>query len=183
MGKQTDVTLTTLYQSFQGPEGGGDKGTIHSYIEIYEEFLKPNADLLEIGVYQGHSLAMFAKFFTGNVVGLDIDLTNLQFEVNAKICDATNKDSLEKTIGNLTFDYIIDDGSHNPDHQKVSLELLYKSLKPGGIYFIEDIISLEVAEMLTKTGKNLGLQLVALYDLRTKKGRHDDILLVFQAID
>jgi hypothetical protein len=40
------------------------------------------------------------------------------------------------------FDIIVDDGSHNPRHQLESFRLLFEhALKPGGIYFIEDIES------------------------------------------
>jgi hypothetical protein len=46
---------------------------------------------------------------------------------------------------NLTggnFDVIVDDGSHNPQHQLESFRVLFEhALKPGGIYFIEDIES------------------------------------------
>ncbi len=183
MAKQNDVSLFELYSEFQGPEGGGDKGSVHSYIDIYSELFDKKADILEIGVYWGHSLAMFSKYFTGNVVGLDIDLSNLQFEVNAKLCNATKKEELDKVLGKQVFDYILDDGSHVPDDQKKSLELLHTRLKPQGLYLIEDIISLDVAKMLIETGEGLGLKLLNLYDLRSKKGRWDDILLVFQAVD
>lgn len=40
-------------------------------------------------------------------------------------------------VGDL--DFIIDDGSHHPDHQLKSFEYLFmEGLKPGGIYIIED---------------------------------------------
>ena len=38
------------------------------------------------------------------------------------------------------FDIIVDDGSHNPQHQLESFRVLFsQGLKGGGIYFIEDI--------------------------------------------
>ena len=37
------------------------------------------------------------------------------------------------------FDVIIDDGSHRPMHQQISLVSLYPHLKPGGQYIIEDL--------------------------------------------
>ena len=37
------------------------------------------------------------------------------------------------------FDIIIDDGSHVPKHQIISFENLWPSVKPGGLYAIEDI--------------------------------------------
>ena len=37
------------------------------------------------------------------------------------------------------FDMIIDDGSHDQDHQRVSLEYLFPYLASGGFYVIEDL--------------------------------------------
>jgi hypothetical protein len=37
------------------------------------------------------------------------------------------------------FDIIIDDGGHTMKQQKTSLELLWDSIKTGGVYFIEDL--------------------------------------------
>ena len=34
---------------------------------------------------------------------------------------------------------IIDDGSHLPSHQLLSLETLWPSLAPGGLYIVEDV--------------------------------------------
>ena len=44
---------------------------------------------------------------------------------------ANNKDSL--------FSVIIDDGSHVPEHQALTIETIWPTLRPGGIYIIEDI--------------------------------------------
>src|SRR5262249_13345342 len=39
----------------------------------------------------------------------------------------------------VTFDIIIDDGSHASFHQQLTLCTLFKTLKSGGLYFIEDL--------------------------------------------
>lgn len=44
---------------------------------------------------------------------------------------------IEVSSGN--FDIIIDDGSHWPQHQIISFETLWKAVKPGGMYIVEDI--------------------------------------------
>ena len=44
-------------------------------------------------------------------------------------------------IGDQRFDLIFDDGSHRPDDQQVSLSYFFKLLKPGGLYFIEDLMA------------------------------------------
>ncbi len=40
----------------------------------------------------------------------------------------------------VEFDVIIDDGSHRPDHQQITLAALFPHLKPGGLYFVEDLL-------------------------------------------
>lgn len=38
------------------------------------------------------------------------------------------------------MDFIIDDGSHYPDHQLLTFQYFFEhGLKPGGVYIIEDI--------------------------------------------
>ena len=37
------------------------------------------------------------------------------------------------------FDFIVDDGLHYQEHQQKSLGLLFKHVKPGGYYIIEDV--------------------------------------------
>lgn len=37
------------------------------------------------------------------------------------------------------FDLIVDDGSHNADHQLITFQALKPHLRPGGLYIIEDV--------------------------------------------
>ena len=41
------------------------------------------------------------------------------------------------------FDFILDDGQHFQEHQQKSLGLLFKNIKPGGYYIIEDVMDYE----------------------------------------
>ena len=50
---------------------------------------------------------------------------------------ATCRRWVEETGGN--FDVVIDDGSHRNMDIKTSLEILFPTLKSGGLYFIEDL--------------------------------------------
>lgn len=183
MVKKTNVTLLDIYPKFSAPDQGGDKGTAHSYMEIYSKMLKPEADLLEIGVWEGHSLAMFAEYFSGLVLGLDIDLGRLRYEAPAVNCNATNAQQVADVLGSKRFDYIIDDGSHKISDQLASLEILWDYLKPGGIYFVEDvqsdqdILSLEEAIAKLKKRKHW------VWDMRENKGRSDDILIAVQKVN
>lgn len=172
------MKLRELYKDFQAPDGGGDKGTAHSYIEIYETELDKTNDisLLEIGIYQGHSIAMWQKYFVNSeIIGIDIDLSQIKYNLQRVIrADAT------KPIPALTgrqFDYIIDDGSHRLEEQIKSLEALWPQLKIGGKYFIEDILgNKELAQIEAKLKEKLIPYRV--YDCRKLKNRIDDILIV-----
>lgn len=177
------MNLLEIYEKYKAPDGGGDKGTAHSYMEIYADLLEPDADFLEIGVWQGHSLAMFTEFFTGHVVGLDIDLSQNSFGNNAILCNATDKNAIAKSLAGMRFNYIIDDGSHRLDDQKASFQLLWDYLKPGGLYFIEDIVGLPELENLKQFVLDFQPAGILEWDLRSKKNRSDDILLAVQKVD
>jgi hypothetical protein len=173
-------TLEQVFHKYSSADGGGDKGSLHSYIEVYaREMTKTrDVDLLEVGVWEGHSLAMWEDYFTGSrVIGVDVDLSRCKFDVDARQCDATSKEALDSTLGDSVFDYIIDDGSHRPDHQVRSFELLWDRVKPGGKYFIEDIDNDDALVSIGETIARMGVEFTV-YDLRDKKGRWDDIMVV-----
>lgn len=172
--------LWQIYDRYSLPDRGGDKGTLHSYIDLYaEEMTKlANIDLLEIGVWEGHSLAMWQDYFrSSNIVGIDVNLSRLTFDVDARQCDATNPEAIKQTLQGQTFDYIIDDGSHIPADQAVSFSLLWDSVKPGGKYFIEDIAGDEALQHVAETVNRMGVEYVV-HDLRHVKNRFDDLVLV-----
>lgn len=146
----------------------------HSYSEFYYDILKNYKNdfknVIEIGIgsneimkpivgekYQiGSSLKAWRDFFiNANIYGLDVN-TKVLFEdirIKCLYTDQSNYISLEKTIDqikeinndpNLEFDFIIDDGSHIVDHMLLSFKTLFKHIKKGGIYIIEDIKKTEI---------------------------------------
>ena len=78
----------------------------------------------------------------------DINISNFKFSsksIEVFGIDISNIRKTEKTITNLYkknnfqyFDLIIDDGSHNLSDILISFNYLFKHLKSGGIYVIED---------------------------------------------
>lgn len=93
----------------------------------------------------GGSIKMWFDYFKrGKIYAIDINpalfLNNdriTTFVVNqGKIEDL---ESFLDKIKNIEFNYIIDDGSHRPDHQQLTFSLLFPKVKSGGIYFIEDL--------------------------------------------
>jgi 23S rRNA U2552 (ribose-2'-O)-methylase RlmE/FtsJ len=122
------MSVDRLYEVYKkyaiyDPIGIGDKGTIHSYIELYGQELNhlsgKKVNLLEIGVAEGHSLKMWKEYFHEDsvILGLDIDYSRLKFkDINVLIGDVCDKKIID-ILDSCTFDIIIDDGSHKLDDQ------------------------------------------------------------------
>lgn len=125
----------------------------HGYISFYEKHLpKDPKRILEIGVKEGRSLAMWHKYFPdADIYGLDLfaeyshedvyknidhycnaewDLEKVQL-ITGNQCDWLLLEQLRK----YDFDIIIDDGSHNSRDQMMTFFGLFN----GKHYFIEDI--------------------------------------------
>jgi 23S rRNA U2552 (ribose-2'-O)-methylase RlmE/FtsJ len=175
--------LQEIYQKYSETfPGGGDKGTIHSYINAYETLMdkKSKIKLLEIGVRSGHSIALWKDYFEeSSIIGIDIDISQIIFNVseNVHICDATDYNQIQELFGDASFDYIIDDGSHSPLDQVISFEILWSRIKAGGKYFIEDIQGETELKKLKDylLSKNVSFEVL---DFRAEKNRYDDILIV-----
>ena len=177
--------LTEIYENHKGPDGWGDKGTAHTYINEYAKLLKPyrkNGNILEIGILFGHSMRMWREYFeNGKVVGVDIiqhdELSDLMDDDDYKIiiADATLPE-FAKQLSDLKFDVIIDDGSHKIEHQIATFNILKDFMNPGGLYIIEDIEDIEKDKTELK-----GLHHnVSIIDNRHVNNRHDDVLVVYK---
>lgn len=131
-----------------------DKIFNHNYIEIYNNYMFQNRlkkiSLFEIGVggYDdeskgGNSLKMWKNFFpSGRIFAIDIYNKKFIEEKRIKVfqgsqIDKVFLDNIFSKIGKV--DYIIDDGSHFSKHIVQTFKYLFKYLKNGGYYFIEDV--------------------------------------------
>jgi len=70
------------------------------------------------------------------------------------IGDQSNPQDLEK-LYEKAYDIIIDDGLHASMHQQISLVHLWKTVKPGGCYIIEDLHYQPAPETCTLTKQML----------------------------
>ena len=127
-----------------------DKGSIkHNYIKYYDEHLKEfryrkydDFKLLKIGTNKGQSVKMWLDYFNfGKIYGLDLNGCNLR---NERFIEYVGNQSSVNLLNKLVndagkFDIIIDDGSHRMDDQFFCLKFLFKYLKDGGLYIIEDL--------------------------------------------
>lgn len=143
--------LCLKYGTDKTPEIG------HSYAPIYDKLLgelKPK-HILEIGIgykglmeryvaqYQaGASLRVWRDFFPGaKIYGID-NHSEANLEGEPRITTLIGDSTDEEWVNSLNlpkFDFIIDDGSHeHRDQLKTAMLFLFR-LKPGGLYFIEDV--------------------------------------------
>lgn len=177
-------SLNEIYSKYQSPEGHGDKGTAHTYINEYEKLLneyRENSTVLEIGICQGESLKMWVEYFINSKV-YGIDITDVYIKdlieenkYNIIIGNACSEDIL-KQLNNLTFDVIIDDGSHLINDQISSFNILKNIMKPNGIYIIEDVNNLDSTIDRYKELHNN----VEIIDNRHIKNRVDDVLVIYK---
>lgn len=143
-----------------GTDKGTNYGESHSFTEFYYDYFKQlkesgeKINILEIGIYTGASLMMYNEFFEGNcnIYGIDIDLSLITHFQESNVpqnfyiyrLDANDKDQIDwflQDIGDVKFDFILDDASHLFEHQYHTFLYLYKSLKPNGKYILEDLHS------------------------------------------
>jgi hypothetical protein len=128
---------------------GTDKGTRgHRYTGVYELFFQPirqeATKVLEIGVLKGASLRMWRDYFPRAVIhGIDIEDTSAlnSDTIKTYIADQANRKQLQAFIdaAGSNFDIIVDDGGHSMEQQQVSFGYLFRHVKPGGYYVIEDV--------------------------------------------
>lgn len=167
---------------------GTDKAWPHWYTPHYFERIQPEKvkNLLEIGICfardfpnhrSGASLYMWEEFCQeARIFGIDIDPQSMvnSGRIQSFVCDQSNTGALydlARTI-NAPLDIIVDDGSHVPKHQLTSLHALLPFVSNEGIYFIEDVHSLDVAQYIKDS--------VPTYDVEIIGEKPHDILMVIQ---
>lgn len=185
-------TLRELYNKHKRGDWP-DKGSVHSYIEVYEEILYPYAhddrnNILEIGLMSGESLRMWVEYFAGTVYGIDCDikpisgladLTQAIAEgMNISIGDASSKEVIEKFYKGIEFDVVIEDAGHELYQQLKIYETLRPYVAKGGIYIIEDIQNIDESR---KFFDNIDIgRHVEIVDRRNVKNRYDDVIVIIR---
>lgn len=131
-----------------GLETGTDKSSRgHGYLDFYERTLRGQWKIdriLEIGVGEGASLVMWREFLPhAHIVGLDVRQTATAYageRIAVEIGNQADTATLRRLVdAHGPFDLIVDDGSHVWTDQIVSLETLFPTLAPGGLYILEDV--------------------------------------------
>lgn len=127
--------------------GPGGSDFTHNYTPAYHALLGHRRDsvrnVFEIGVNYGCGLRMWEEYFPhANIYG--IDLYSALINEGRIRCFRANQASPIQLLNvveplNVKFDLIVDDGSHQPDHQLISMHTLLPFLAPEGVYVIEDL--------------------------------------------
>ena len=137
-----------------------DKYWLHDYLPRYEKHIcnpTPPKSILEIGVYHGASLDLWKEAFPdATVYGIDKKNHGVDHEV---FIGGQDDPKLAKRIkAELgSFDMIVDDASHQPDHTTRTFELYFPMCKKW--YVIEDIF------MNYRGGKRTGSLMGRIHEL------------------
>lgn len=146
----SDVTnLTDLAADYGTDKWGG----LHWFTPHYEKhFGALRYDpirVLEIGIggfnfpeLGGESLRMWQRYFPrGLIYGLDIFEKSVTGPRIRTIRGSQNDPEFLHALGEQLgpFDIIIDDGSHHNEHVRTSFDALFRYVRPGGFYVIEDL--------------------------------------------
>jgi hypothetical protein len=138
-------TLDNLAKSL-----GTDKSSeIHNYCVKYEKYLQFNRydklNIMEIGVLDGQSLKTWREYYyQSKIIGIDINPdckqyddrdNNVYVEIGSQF-DSEFLTQIKTQYG--PFDMILDDGSHINEHVIFSFKQLWDSIKPSGVYVVED---------------------------------------------
>ena len=130
---------------------GTDKSSeVHNYCEKYANYLPferyDEMNILEIGVLEGKSLKTWQEYFyRSKIIGIDINpdcgqYNNRDNRVYVEIGSQDDHVFLNDVMREYgPFDMILDDGSHMNEHVIYSFEHLFESIKPGGVYVVEDV--------------------------------------------
>mmetsp|Transcript_27780 Transcript_27780/g.39442 ORF Transcript_27780/g.39442 Transcript_27780/m.39442 type:complete len:317 (+) Transcript_27780:161-1111(+) len=135
-----------------------DKIYQHRYDRYYPRYLRhlrnKQFKMFEIGFLFGESYEMWRAYFPrASIYFMDKGFDPNYWETVKKrpdivaqsfVGDQSKVSDLQKALTDKNLagdlDFIIDDGSHYPDHQLITFKFFFeKGLKPGGIYIIEDI--------------------------------------------
>jgi len=179
---------------------------VHNYVQFYEEYFNKlkneKLKLLEIGIYSppigspcavGASLKTWYDYFkNGYIIGVDVhDFSDVEngriktiiadqsLRVKGLSADNTERNGLGDVVDIFgdNFDIIIDDGGHSMKQQQVTLGYMFKYLKSGGIFVIEDLHTSYFAQHVYNSDNTTNTTLKVLNDIIEKQVINSDYML------
>jgi len=176
-----------------------DKNTIHSYMPIYQKLFESKQHtakhVVEIGIgispKGGGSVKLWHDYFpNAHVYAMDIQSIDLfwdEIKNKERITLFTDTDAYNDVFVDTHFlqdrklDIIIDDGAHTLDSMIKFISLYSQALADGGVMVIEDLQDIEWVNVLRRYVPIHLKPYIEVYDLRSIKGRYDDIMFVINA--
>jgi SAM-dependent methyltransferase len=136
--------LACKFRTDKGSNGTHGHGYTRWYAPLFAPLKTEPINILEIGVSGGASLKLWEAYFpNANIVGLDINEKMLSMSrprVEVLMVNTGVPLRLQQFMeAGRKFDVIIDDGSHVLEDVVLALDHLWPAVKPGGLYFIEDL--------------------------------------------
>lgn len=131
-----------------GIEEGSDRSSkVHNYLAQYETFLESfrseTIEILEIGGRTASSARLWTRFFPNAT--LHVVDTHPTPELGAidrvevHKLERFTSEALEQVTDDVRPTLVLDDGTHRWSHQMMALRALLPSLRPGGLFIIEDL--------------------------------------------
>lgn len=180
------MTLSDLYDN---RTGYSDKGSNHTYIKNYYEKEFTDREgvraFLEIGIFHGASLILWNDWFPNAIIdGIEYSSEYLEEwertksgrefpRIKYNVADAYAVSNLYKDDH---YDYIVDDGPHDPESQVLAIDLYLKKVKPGGKLIIEDIPNDERFEQLEEAARSNDLECTTKRFVFNIANRFDDMI-------
>jgi len=139
--------LHDLYKSHTGKLSDKWELYLSEFDNNFQRFRDAEINLFEIGVQNGGSLEIWAKYFpkAKHIIGCDIDETCKELEFSdpriSLIIGNANSDEVEDRLRNSisSLDIVIDDGSHKSSDIIKSFSRYIKYQNYNGLYIIEDL--------------------------------------------
>jgi trans-aconitate methyltransferase len=131
-----------------GARHGTDKAGQRQLLYVYEEYFEPlratELVLVEIGVLGGASLRMWREYLPrAQIFGIDVDpeaVVHADDRITVLIGSQSDTRFLDTVLEQTGRpDIVLDDGSHHARDQITTLLHLWRYVRPGGIYVVEDI--------------------------------------------
>ena len=128
---------------------GSDKLYYHRYGDFYQRYFpepERTHNILEMGIFEGESIRwLLNEYPKAHIYGIDIlgplEIWPRDVRVGYLQADQSSPEQLSAVLSNIDrqFDLVIEDGSHEPPHQRNSLIAVAPWMAPGGTYVVEDI--------------------------------------------
>ena len=156
----TNFALTVEPSSWNAWDSSSDHFvllTSRHYLDNLLRFAPERVEnVVDLGIFKGGSIALYQELFSpkrmlgidwlpDRVEALDEFISKHGLINSVHLCYGTNQADrslvaslVHQTFGDEPLDLVVDDCSHVYEMTKASLNILLPSLRPGGLYVIED---------------------------------------------